>query len=60
MGYLPSLYTPDSATFANWSVLLTETSRFLHGTSNQTLNYLMNGYSDDWMYAEQATKTKND
>ncbi|MBI2721160.1 MAG: immune inhibitor A [Bacteroidetes bacterium] len=57
-GYLPSLYTPDSATFVNWSVLLTEDSRFLYGTGDQTVNYVVNGDSDDWMYGEQSSKPK--
>jgi len=57
-GYLPSYYTPDSATFVNWSVHLTETSRFLYGTGDQTVNYVTNGDADDWMYGEQGTKPK--
>ncbi len=57
-GYLPSIYTPDSATFVNWSVLLTEDSRFLYGTGDQTVNYVTNGDSDDWMYGEQISKPK--
>ena len=57
-GYLPSIYTPDSATFVNWTVLLTQDSRFLYGTGDQTVNYVTNGDSDDWMYGEQTTKSK--
>ncbi|MBA3663863.1 MAG: immune inhibitor A [Bacteroidetes bacterium] len=57
-GYLPSIYTPDSATFVNWTVLLTEDSRFLYGTGDQTVNYVTNGDSDDWMYGEQSSKPK--
>lgn len=57
-GWLPSIYTPDSATFVNWGVLLTENSRFLYGTADQTVNYTTNGSSDDWMYGEQGTKGK--
>ncbi len=57
-GYLPSFYTPDSATFVNWAVLLTEDTRFLYGTGDQTVNYVTNGDSDDWMYIEQTTKNK--
>lgn len=57
-GYIPSYYTPDSATFVNWSSLMTETSRFLYGTGDQTVNYVVNGDSDDWMYGEQTTKPK--
>jgi carboxypeptidase T len=57
-GYLPSLYTPDSTTFVNWSILMCETSRFLYGTGDQTVGYVVNGDSDDWMYGEQTTKPK--
>jgi len=57
-GYLPSLYTPDSATFVNWSILMCETSRFLYGTGDQTVQYVVNGDSDDWMYGEQLSKPK--
>lgn len=57
-GYLPSFYTPDSATFVNWSILMCETSRFLYGTGDQTVNYVVNGDSDDWMYGEQTSKPK--
>lgn len=57
-GYLPSIYTPDSTAFVNWAVLLTQDSRFLYGTGDQTVNYVTNGDSDDWMYGEQTTKSK--
>jgi carboxypeptidase T len=57
-GYLPSFYTPDSATFVNWSVHLTEQTRFLYGTGDQTVNYVTNGDADDWMYGEQTSKPK--
>ncbi|MGZ3919132.1 MAG: M14 family zinc carboxypeptidase [Bacteroidia bacterium] len=57
-GYLPSIYTADSATFVNWTVLMTQDSRFLYGTGDQTVNYVTNGDSDDWMYGEQSSKSK--
>lgn len=57
-GYIPSYLTPDSVTFTNWSVYMTETSRFLYGTGDQTVGYLVNGDSDDWMYGEQGSKPK--
>jgi len=57
-GYLPSYYTPDSATYVNWTTLMTETSRFLYGTGDQTVNYVTNGDSDDWMYGDQISKPK--
>lgn len=57
-GYLPSFYTPDSAIFVNWAKLLTKDDQFLYGTGDQTVNYVTNGDSDDWMYGEQTTKPK--
>jgi len=57
-GYIPSFYTPDSTTFVNWSTLMVETSRFLNGTGDQTVNYVVNGDSDDWMYGDQISKPK--
>lgn len=57
-GYVPSLYTPDSTTFVNWSTLMVESSRFLYGTGDQTVQYVTNGDSDDWMYGEQTSKPK--
>lgn len=57
-GYIPSLYTPDSALFVNYGMLLTRYNQFTYGTANQTVGYIVNGSSDDWMYGEQATKPK--
>lgn len=52
-GYLPSFFTPDSAVFAEYGAHIAEHNRYLHGTGDQTVNYVVNGGSDDWMYAEQ-------
>lgn len=57
-GYLPSYLTPDSTTFINWGKHLTREDRFLYGTGDQTVNYVTNGDSDDWMYGEQTLKNK--
>jgi carboxypeptidase T len=57
-GHIPSIYTPDSATYVHWGTLLTRDTRFLYGTCDQTLNYIANGTSDDWMYGEQLSKPK--
>jgi carboxypeptidase T len=57
-GYLADLYTPDSAQFVQYAVFLTEDNNFKYGTGNQTVNYTVNGDSDDWMYGEQTTKPK--
>ncbi len=57
-GYIASYLTPDSVTFINWGKHLTREDRFLYGTGDQTVNYVTNGDSDDWMYGEQSTKNK--
>jgi len=57
-GYLPGFLTPDSVSFFNWGKHLTREDRFLYGTGDQTVNYVTNGDSDDWMYGEQTTKNK--
>ncbi|MBK8338659.1 MAG: immune inhibitor A [Flavobacteriales bacterium] len=57
-GYVPSFYTPDSALLATHGQLVARSNAFLFGTSDQTVNYVVNGSSDDWMYGEQQTKDK--
>jgi hypothetical protein len=57
-GYKENTYTPDSATFLQYAQDLTLCNGFFYGTVNQTLGYLANGDSDDWMYGEQTLKPK--
>jgi carboxypeptidase T len=57
-GYLPNYYTPDSALFVKMSENITQQNNYLFGTGNQTVGYLVNGCSDDWMYGEQTEKPK--
>jgi len=57
-GYIASFLTPDSTTFINWGKHLTREDRFLYGTGDQTVNYVTNGDSDDWMYGDQTSKNK--
>jgi len=57
-GYLPNYYTPDSALFVKMSQNMTQNNNYLFGTGNQTVGYLVNGCSDDWMYGEQIEKPK--
>ncbi len=49
-GYENSVPTPDFTTLSEW---FTSESNYLHGSCWQTLGYLANGTSDDWMYAEK-------
>lgn len=53
-GYIDE-HTPDSNSFTNYSALLTKANRFVYGRGMETVGYMTNGDSDDWMYAEHGT-----
>ncbi|MBK9075424.1 MAG: hypothetical protein IPL77_10675 [Flavobacteriales bacterium] len=53
------LSTPDSALYATHGQLTARRNGFLFGTSDQTVNYVVNGSSDDWMYGEQQTRRRS-
>ncbi|MCH8318291.1 MAG: immune inhibitor A, partial [Bacteroidetes bacterium] len=55
-GYDYGIYTPDSARFVQYALLLTKNNNYIYGTGDQTVGYIVNGDSDDWMYGEQGTK----
>jgi hypothetical protein len=55
-GYIESFQTPDSLIFQNFAKRMTKCSGFSYGTGNETVGYLVNGVSDDWMYGEQQSK----
>ncbi|HNI44584.1 MAG TPA: M14 family metallopeptidase, partial [Chitinophagales bacterium] len=57
-GHIPSFYTPDSALFVNLAKVMTYENNYIYGTGDQTVGYVTNGDSDDWMYGEQDTKNK--
>lgn len=57
-GYIPDYYTPDSALYKNYGDILTTYNKYAAGTANQTVGYMVNGSSDDWMYGEQTLKPK--
>lgn len=57
-GYVPSFQTPDSTLFRAFAAEMTKENNFNWGTGNQTVGYLTNGVSDDWLYGEQETKNK--
>jgi hypothetical protein len=57
-GYIPNFYTDDSLIFDAMGEAMTVYNNYLNGTANQTVNYSVNGSSDDWMYGEQSTKPK--
>lgn len=57
-GYAPSTFTPDVSTYNSWGALLTSVNQYAFGTADQTVGYIVNGSSDDWMYGEQLSKPK--
>jgi len=57
-GHIPSYLTDDSSTFVSIGSFLTEYNHYRYGTCDQTLSYISNGGSDDWMYGETTTKNK--
>lgn len=57
-GYIASTLTPDSSLFSAYAKRMTQCSGFMYGTGDQTVGYLVNGDSDDWMYGEQISKPK--
>lgn len=57
-GHIYSTLTPDSAEFSAYGAHITEDNNYRYGTCDQTLSYVSNGDSDDWMYGEQITKNK--
>ncbi len=46
--------TPDSSLFINYGNKLTQLNRYVFGTGMETLGYITNGDSDDWMYGEKG------
>lgn len=57
-GYIADFLTPDSATYDEYGADMTQYNNYTYGTGNNTVGYLVNGDSDDWMYGEQSTKNK--
>ncbi len=57
-GYIASFETEDSTAFRYLGMEMTRDNRYVYGTGDQTVGYLVNGDSDDWMYGEQEEKNK--
>ncbi len=57
-GYISDFKTPDSLTYDVYGADMTQYNHYTYGTGNQTVGYLVNGDSDDWMYGEQGSKNK--
>ncbi|MEM1124184.1 MAG: M14 family zinc carboxypeptidase, partial [Bacteroidota bacterium] len=50
--------TPDDATYRALAEKMTEQNNYTIGTGLETVGYIVNGDSDDWMYGEQTVKPK--
>jgi len=50
--------TPDDDAYRALANKMTEQNNYVIGTGLETVGYLVNGDSDDWMYGEQTTKPK--
>ncbi|MBI2270001.1 MAG: immune inhibitor A [Bacteroidetes bacterium] len=57
-GYKSDFFTPDSTVYKAYAKEITRENNYRYGTPNQTVAYVANGSSDDWMYGEQGTKAK--
>jgi len=56
-GYSDS-HTPDSSIFLQYATEMTKYNKYVFGTGTETVGYVVNGDSDDWMYGEQISKNK--
>jgi carboxypeptidase T len=56
-GYSDQL-TPDGSTFIDFSDIMTRENNYIKGTGTQTVGYVVNGDSDDWMYGDTILKNK--
>ena len=56
--YEQVLLTPDSTQFDFYGNAMTKYNKYHVGTPYQTVGYITNGSSDDWMYGEQSAKAK--
>ncbi|MBC7554336.1 MAG: immune inhibitor A [Taibaiella sp.] len=57
-GYIGSLLTPDSLQFQGIGAYLTKYTPYRYGTGDQTVGYVTNGVSDDWMYGDTTAHPK--
>ncbi len=57
-GYIGSLLTPDSLQFQGIAGYITQYTPYRYGTGDQTVGYVTNGDSDDWMYGDTSSNPK--
>lgn len=57
-GYIPLFLTPDSSEFDFYGHAIARFNQYHVGTPFQTVGYITNGSSDDWMYGDQSVRPK--
>ncbi len=57
-GYIRDYYPVDSIQYYFYGHAIAEKNNYHVGTPNQTVNYVVNGGSDDWMYGDVSGKPK--
>lgn len=50
--------TAEAATFSAFAEAMTQQNNFRAGTGTETVGYVVNGASDDWMYGESVLKPR--
>ncbi len=50
--------TAEDAIFKGFGKIMTQDNNYLVGTGVETVGYIVNGDSDDWMYGEQTEKPR--
>ncbi|HHJ50545.1 MAG TPA: T9SS type A sorting domain-containing protein [Phaeodactylibacter sp.] len=50
--------TTEDAIFKGFGKVMTRDNKYLVGTGVETVGYIVNGDSDDWMYGEQSEKPR--
>lgn len=57
-GHIPFLQTTDSLYFDFYGHAITKYNQYHVGTPYETVGYVTNGASDDWMYGDQSVRQK--
>ncbi len=57
-GYGEAVLSVDSMLYHAHARLVTRNNGYVFGTTDEVLNYTVNGTTNDWMYGEEVTKPK--
>ncbi len=53
-GFAADTLTPDSTYYESLAREMTRHNHYVYGTGDQTVGYIVNGDSDDWMYGDSS------